>query len=392
MKIGILTFHSQLNYGGILQCWALQTALKKLGYDVAVIDRWLDVNNSLLEGNYKQWGVVPWVKFLARSLIGLGDINHLLRAQRTKKFIKEYLHLTPYHFDDWKNAPEDLGVDMLVVGSDQVWHCGDWSDPRVYLLDGAPRIPSVAYAASFGMVSLPQRFVPLYKSGLGKYTAISCREREGVVICNQLGVAATHVVDPTQLLNASDWVEGLALPSHIDKKGKRTLVCYMLSEDIYALIPHLIAFARKEDCRVKIFLNSVFALPFPKSVGSIKRYVSGLCARCSPRIEIMDSAGPRQFVEAFANADWVLSDSFHALMFSLTFGCNVRILAPMSEYRRNMFARIEEFAAHMDGRLVVADAVNALDSFACGEIVAVDAAWLENKRNKSMDFLKKACA
>ena len=51
MKIAILTFHSQLNYGGVLQCWALQEAITKLGHDVKVLDRWLDPKNETLNGN-----------------------------------------------------------------------------------------------------------------------------------------------------------------------------------------------------------------------------------------------------------------------------------------------------------------------------------------------------
>lgn len=392
MKIGILTFHSQLNYGGVLQCWALQTALEKMGHEVVVIDRWINAYNSALEGRYKLWGLMQWVKFIVRSIIGLGDINHLLRVQKTKKFIKNYLHLTQYHFVDWSAAPKDLRVDMLVVGSDQVWHCGDWGDSRAYLLDGAPNIPAIAYAASFGMTELPQEYIDQYKRGLARFNAISCREKEGVDICRNLGFDAAHVVDPTQLLHPTDWLEGLDLSMHVGSKKKRVILCYMLSEDVLDILPHLVAFAKQENCIVKILLNSVFALPFPKNKVCLKRYVAGLSARWSSRIKIMDSVGPRQFVEAFANADWVLSDSFHALMFSVMFGCNVRILAPKSGFRAKMFARMEEFATHMKGKLVANSTVEALASFVRGETVTVDAAWLDCKRQDSHIFLKGKCA
>lgn len=397
MKIGILTFHSQLNYGGVLQCWALQTALEKLGHEVVVVDRWHNADNSLLEQGYNKYGFKQWVKFGMRSLLGLGDINKWRRVQRTKKFIKKHLHLTSYHFVDWKDAPRELGVDMLVVGSDQVWHCGDWGNPRVYLLEDAPDVHAVAYAASFGMAEIPEFLLekkkdelaePVYRRGLAKFKAISCRESEGVDLCGRLGFAATHVVDPTQLLNASDWKDGLGLP---EARGrKKTLVCYLLGEDVNELLPHLYSFARATHCVVKIFLYSQFALPFPYSIDRIKRYIKGLSARISGRTQILDFAGPREFVNAFANADWVISDSFHALMFSIVFKKNVRILKPRTKLRQAMFARIEEFAAHMTGN-VVADCISAaLDSFSRGEKVFVDPEWIASRRSESLDYLAKS--
>ena len=66
MKIGILTFHSQLNYGGVLQCWALQTALEDLGHEVVVIDRWFDDVRNIHETVYDRMGWFQWMKFWIR--------------------------------------------------------------------------------------------------------------------------------------------------------------------------------------------------------------------------------------------------------------------------------------------------------------------------------------
>ena len=98
MKIGILTFHSQLNYGGVLQCWALQTALEKMGHEVVIIDRWLTPDNWHLERGYDRKQKKWWLRFWLRSLLGLGDMRFWLRVRRTKRFIHEKLHLTSFHF------------------------------------------------------------------------------------------------------------------------------------------------------------------------------------------------------------------------------------------------------------------------------------------------------
>lgn len=383
MKIGILTFHSQLNYGGVLQCLALQIALEKMGHEVLVIDRWNNAENSSLERGYDKWSGKQWIKFWIRASLGLGDINPWLRVRRTKKFLRKYIKRTPYHFVEWKDAPKDLGVDMLVVGSDQVWHCGDWGDPRPYLLEGAPSIPAISYAASFGMAGLPHEFTELYKRGLSRFNAISCREREGVDICRDLGFDATHVADPTLLA----WSEGAEERSRQSKK--RELVCYFLSEKIEDHFDALDAFAKERNCKVKVFMDNAWFVAAPTNLTRVKNLLKTWKRRLFSRVEIMDSSGPEEFYNAYKNATWVVSDSFHALMFSICNGCNARIIRPSSELRQKMFARISEFAEHTQGPLVVDSVSATLDSFERGEKVTYDYEWINRRRSESLDWLSR---
>ena len=397
MKVGILTFHSQLNYGGVLQCWALQTALEKLGHEVVVVDRWLSDDNSMLERGYNKFGIKQWIKFAIRASLGLGDINQWLRVRRTKRFLKQYVNRTQYHFVDWSAAPNDLGVDMLVVGSDQVWHCGDWGDPRVYLLEGALKIPAISYAASFGLTELPKYLKeresdslaePFYKAGLEKFKAISCRESEGVSLCRKLGFEAEHVLDPTLLVTKADWE---CLIRSEARHCKKRVVCYLLGADYKAMLQRLVHFSRENDCEVDIFVDQwVFdVLPMPTSASKFKQWSTGLSRKMFGNVRVCDSAGPIEFVRSIASADLVISDSFHALMFSIVFGRNVRILAPKSDHRKKMFARIEEFASKMTGPIVVDSLETALNSFADDAVATIDSAWLESRRSESFNFLRR---
>lgn len=396
MKIGILTFHSQLNYGGVLQCWALQTALEKMGHDVVVIDRWLDSDNSWLEKGYDKYSLLQWIKFCIRSTLGLGNISQWLRVRRTKRFLTEHLRLTKYHFNDWKDAPKELGVDMLVVGSDQVWHCGDWGNPRVYLLDGAPNIQAISYAVSFGFAELPKYLSereaeslaePFYKNGFKKFKAISCRESEGVSLCRKLAAEAEHVLDPTLLVNKADWE---CLIRSAAKHCKKRVVCYLLGINYTSILQRLVHFADENDCEVEVFVDQWFfdALPMPTSPAKLRQWVNGLSRKMFGNVRVCDSAGPIEFVRSIASADLVISDSFHALMFSIIFGKNVRILAPKSDQRKKMFARIEEFESNMGGRIVVDDLDTALESFANDDVTAINSSWLESRREKSLKFLQ----
>ena len=400
MKIGILTFHSQLNYGGLLQCWALQTALDKLGHEVVVIDRWFDDARNIHDMIYDRMGWLQWVKFWIRSMWGLGCLAPWLRVRRTMKFLGKYLRLTSYHFVEWKDAPKDLGIDAVVVGSDQVWHCGDWGDPRVYLLEGAPPIPAIAYAASFGMTTIPQ-FISddrkevvansIYKRGLARFKSVSCRESEGVRLCEEFGVHAEHVVDPTLLLCGEDW-KPLVGSTCGEGTRKPCLVCYFLSENVDEAMPGLEAFAKQAKCAVKVVVDHGHAslLPFPSSCSKFKVWAKGIWKRLFGCVPICVSAGPREFVKAFSDATWIVSDSFHALMFATVFKKNIRILRPNTESRRKMFSRIEEFAAHAEGPLIAESLAEALASIRRGERVAVDEQWLEQRRAQSQRFLRNS--
>ena len=405
MKIGILTFHSQLNYGGVLQCWALQTALEKMGHEVVVIDRWLTQDNLPLERGYlrkrKKWRLRFWL----RALLGLGDMRFWRRVCRTKRFIREKLHLSPYHFCDWKDAPHDLGVDMIVVGSDQVWHCGDFGDPRPYLLEGAPNVPAIAYAASFGFPKIPDTLgvcdgidsnlpaEPVYRKGLARFRQIGCREEEGVEICNLLGFRATHVADPTILLSTAAWARMAECRIATRRRTPpRRIVCYILGDSLNSMIPVLKSFAKRHRVRIDVLVRDWERhddiLPLPRSMRALRKWAGRLLRRMR-RVQIRIDAGPMEFLQMHAKADAIVTDSFHSLVFSSLFGKNIRFLAPTTDTRRAMFGRIADFVEHADGPLVSATLGDALKSLANGTHVGVRSEYLESSRSKSIRFLQE---
>lgn len=399
MNLGILTFHSQLNYGGILQCWALKTALTRIlreelkvkseECDVVVIDRWLDERNAALRREFAWLGWRAWMKLIARGLLGCGDFGRVMRTIRTIRFVRG-LGLSKEHFCDWSEIKQSSNqtikqIDLLVVGSDQVWHCGDWGDPRPYLLEGAPKMRAIAYAASFGLKSLPENMHDLYSRGLERFGAISCREREGVEICRGLGFGATHVVDPTLLLDPSDWRD-LAGDRVTEESGNRRLVCYFMDIELSSALPLLETFARKMNCSVEVLTNHQPMLrPIPRSIKSLLRNF------CRGRVRICRGYGPKQFVRAFAGATWTLTDSYHAVMFSSAFNCNARFVRPANEMRRVMFARVEEFAERcVEGPFFVDRVATALSSFERGETVSYDSSEIASMREASMRWLTGA--
>lgn len=387
MKLGILTFHSQLNYGGVLQAFALQEALRENGYESTVIDRWLTPENRHLELGFLDFSIKGKVRFLLDLIVRVGQFSYLKRRLRTKRFLRANLRLSKPSFFDWNEVPRAaFDADAFIVGSDQVWHCGDWGNPRPYLLEGAPDIPAISYAASFGMRSIPEGMRGGYRAGFARFSAISCREAEGVKLVEQEGFSATHVVDPTLLLNRDQWY------AFSKVKTDRKLVCYLLQEDIPAVLPKLDCFAKEMKCTVRLYVNHL-ALPFPKNVPAFKRWIALNWMRTFGRVKLELAAGPKEFTDAHASAKWVLTDSFHSVMFSSIFDKNVRVIRPSSEMRKAMFARIEEFAAEcVEGEMIADSLDDALSSFAKGEAVTFTREKIEALRARSLAWLENALA
>lgn len=392
MKVGILTLHSQLNYGGVLQCWALQMALERMGHNVVVIDRRLYAEPTMFGGIVPRLNVAGWGRLILRGLLLAGGFAWIKRCRRTRRFLRDRLHLTGYHFHEWANAPKDLGVDAIVVGSDQVWHCGDWGDPRAYLLVGAPNIRAIAYAISFGMTEIPEyinqyerseKAMSSYVRGLRKFSAVSCREAEGVMICKSLGADAAHVVDPTLL--------ALYDGGGFDRKqcAVKRLVCYLIGEDFYSVWKPLCEFSKKCRCHIEIFTESPL-LGISGKGSAVKSLLQRVSRLLEARVRLRLGAGPEEFMHSIEEADWVVSDSFHALMFSIINGCNVRMIKPQSEKRAIMFSRIKEFAGHVKGPMISSSLEIALKSLASGEKVLYDAAWLKSRKVDSEKWLVTA--
>lgn len=386
MKIGILTFHSQLNYGGVLQALASQHVLQEMGYEAVVIDRWLDEHNKNLLGPFAFLSLKDKFTYLLRAFFFTGVLSRQKRHKKTIRFIRSRLNLTPYHFYQWEQVKGDnLGIDLLYVGSDQVWN-GSFNQPRPYLLLGAPAIPAIAYAASFGMRQLPESLLETYRQGFARFNAISCREAEGVRLVEQEGFKATHVVDPTLLLAPASWEK------MVDKNKfkEKTLVCYLLSENLYEALPKLNNFAKFMKCKVKVFVNR-FQTPVPRNKSTLKQWLSFFFYQWFSHVKICLSGSPQDFLDAHASATWVITDSFHSVMFVAIFDKNVRVISPSSELRKSMFARIEEFAKRfVVGEMIVNSMDEALTSFEKGEVISFKQEEIATLRENSQQWLREA--
>ena len=101
------------------------------------------------------------------------------------------------------------------------------------------------------------------------------------------------------------------------------------------------------------------------------------------------NAGPDEFLQCASKATDAVSDSFHALMFSIIFGLNVRMLVPKATFRQDMFARIKEFEKYIkSGRMIVNNLPTALESIRCSAPVVFNMGKIEELRNISEMWLQ----
>lgn len=385
MKIGILTLHDSPNYGAVLQAYSMRSYLTGLGHEAFVIDRRRDIGNAPLR--------TPPAERDSVRLFGLfradarnGAREYARRCERTLAFERDRIGMSPYHFHDWKDAPSDLGLDLVLVGSDQVWNANNLN-PADYLLKDVPgNPPGIAYAASIGMPSFPADKLEDFRTGFARFAAIGVREREAAEMVRALGFAAEHVVDPVLLAGRGVWKDVL---TEDPDETPRTFA-YFLAEDVPAMLPELADFAAKTGRRVALFVDW-FVRRAPHGVGGWMKNGKYWEKWWRRGIDFRLDAGPEEFVRAIATAEAVVSNSYHALMFSLVFGREVRIVLPTHPVRRKMNARLREFEGTLtEGPLVAEKLSDALRSLASGEHVAIKAEALASRVAASDRWLKAA--
>lgn len=223
MKIGILTSSIAGNIGGIMQNYALQQVLKSMGHQPVTIDHYTPYSRiRWAASRVKQWadgrhGRVPFPWY--------GRIG----SRRVLRFAFAHIDRTrPVTMVDARLV-EQCRLDAIVVGSDQVWRL-EYNDIPTMFLDflGQSAIKRVAYAASFGVErwDYPDELTAQCRRLASRFDAISVREAGDVALCSAyLGATATHVTDPTLLLDRSAYAR---LCAGIPPSPTPTLFAYIL--------------------------------------------------------------------------------------------------------------------------------------------------------------------
>lgn len=293
-KIGILTmYYGSYNYGGLLQAYALCYYLKSIGYDAEQICfKTNQMYKDELIANSNKNGIRKVKQILKKP------INHRieLRKQRIKQFREiEIPHSSRVYNEENINECNDI-YDIFITGSDQVWNL-NWLE-HVYFLDFVKSDKlKVSYAASLGMETLSYEQRVILKDKLQDFKAISVREKEAIFLVKScIDQKIIQVLDPTLLLGREQW-DQLAIKKIVNEPY---LFCYFLGD-------------RKEVRRVA----EQYAKKYSLKIVTIP-YLSGYFRKCDllfgdVKIYEIDPGG---FISLIKNADCIMTDSFHATVFS----------------------------------------------------------------------------
>lgn len=298
MKIGILTFHRAHNYGAVLQCFALQETLKKLGHDVEVID----YRPQYIESAYRlitvrdinKVSIIQYAKFLLRDILLLPI--KLIRRRHFQSFLKKKLSMSEKVLGT--SIPSDY--DIYVVGSDQVWNkniTNGYDDVYFcYFQFEKENKKFISYAASAEDASICNDDLTFFQKRISNFDAISVREDHLVkYLSNVTNARIYKTIDPTLLFDRSFWNQ--YLPSKVSSRSY--IIVYQARYD-RKLILKAQNIAKSLNC--ELIEMSAWTIPLSR-MGKKGMQTS-----------------PLGFVNYIKNAKLVLSTSFHGTVFSVIYG------------------------------------------------------------------------
>ena len=303
MKIGILTLPLHTNYGGILQAYALQTVLERMGHEATLIDRgWPphhtfirrlamvikdSIRKILHRGNSLGW---HWIFFREKEIA----MEHALTFQFVDKYINRKVVPCLYSI-------KQGDYDGFVVGSDQIWREHHFRPIENAYLDftKAWNVRRVAYAASFGTDKWEYAAEQTLRCSelLKRFDAASVRENTGVSLCKKhLHYDVSHVLDPTFLLSPKDYIDNLDLKNIPQSAGNFLVYILDMTEEKQRIIDYIsttynmVPFVVNSKCEDKSF---------------------PLQERIQPPVE--------KWLRGFMDARFIFTDSFHACAFAINF-------------------------------------------------------------------------
>lgn len=302
-KIGLVAVTNH-NYGSILQTYALQTAVRNMGCDTQII-KYAEGKAAKIgrfrNMNYAVSRLKIIIKDLSMNLL-LPKQKHLLgeRSAVFSEFIDKELTFSDTYYSLDRLAKVSSKYDVILLGSDQVWHPMNLF-MNFFTLNFVPDdVKKGAYAPSFGVSRIPDAYKKAYSEYISRIEHVSCREMAGVMLIKELtGRDVPMVCDPTLLLTAKNWESCLSDKVKINEKY---VFCYFIGDN-----PNqrevVKEYAKEHGLKIVALLH------IDEYIGSDEGY-----ADYTPY-----NVGPAEFLYLVKNADCVMTDSFHASVFSLQF-------------------------------------------------------------------------
>ncbi len=377
-KVGICACYNSRNYGSMLQAYASQIAIEKLGYQSEFI---VYTKEKSLNYMIRQIPRLLNKDLLYDKLIVLVKKGHLLfkpqlraslykREQEFRRFQNVYYkHFSKEYYGYKELCSGASDYDTIVVGSDQLWTPGGLGSGFYTLMFVPDEVNKVSYATSFGVSRIPWYQINRTRRYLSRINHLSVRELRGSeIIMDIAGRHAEVVADPTLLLGKEEW------SAHIPPKSlvhEKYIFCYLLGTN-----PEHRTIA---DCIKKLTGLPIVCTPYLDS------YVRS--DNAFGDYQIFD-AGPDDFLNLIRGAEYVITDSFHGTIFSILHHKKFMTLNRFSDGTNSRNSRIDSLCSLLgleERRYQGKPEVILRDI----DYVRVDAS-IEQLRTDSLQFLRNA--
>lgn len=312
-KIGVVSCYFKHNYGSMLQAYATQMALDKLGYENETIDI-SGFSKDIKKSKIKYFVRASLTSDILFSKMGMAKnllikkflknsyaLKSKIRSQKFNAFSSKYFRLSlKYNSISELNAKCADNYSDIIVGSDQLWLPANIA-ANYYTLSFVPEgVNSIAYATSFGIADLPKDSAKKAQIFLKKIKHVSVRENAGQNLVKTLtGRNVPVVCDPTLLFNGDEWM-------NIQKKNPiikdKYILCYFLGKS---------SLSRNYAKHIKEITGyKIVALTHLDEYVKNDEYYAD---------ETPYDIDPADFLNLIRNAEYVCTDSFHCTVFSILY-------------------------------------------------------------------------
>jgi len=282
-----------MNYGALLQTYALNLYIKNRGFDVEIINYYSNEHKAKYNFYQKPTSVRNFFYYIIKTIF---IFSYLKKSYKFKRFRKCYFKLTRRY----KNLDDvSFDYDKVMTGSDQVFNI-NYSDRYIYFQPFIKKNgqKKIAYAPSFGVNTIDKAFWEKIECLVKDFDHLSCRESDGSSFLKEMtGKDVPHVLDPVFLLNESEW-STIASKRFIKEK-------YLFVYDLNGK-KSLIDIAKRIKNTEKIVLLS------NDPIAKVREEYKGVDV-------FIQSAGIEEFVGLIKYSEAIVTDSFHGTAMSIIF-------------------------------------------------------------------------
>lgn len=360
IKTATITFHKAVNYGAILQTYALQHSILNLKVDNEIIN----YDCKLISDEYKLINTKS-IKTFIKSIMAFKMFY--CKRKKFESFIRKYIVLTkPVNKKILESEEFNNKYDFFITGSDQVWNYEITNLDDAYFLNFVKDEKKIkSYAASFGANSIPEELRSIYIKYLKRFSNLLVREKTGKnIIHGLIDKKVNTVLDPVLLLDKNEWNKIASKTKFDDIKDKYILV--------YMETPYIKLFAENLSAKYKIPIFNIADLILKKKnkIGNTE-----------------SELGPEDFINIIKNARFIITASFHAVVFSIIYNKDFFInnVDKMKENRSSRQKDLLDLLGIKDREIFNHDDDTDFSSIDWNDVNKK----LEIERNKSLNELKK---